>query len=84
MASSSPDYIRLESKIERLQEATHENHLELLDLLRADKDAINKEITELKLTTQRHSGYFSMVLKALGLGGIVTSWLSLKDLWPHK
>ena len=80
----APSNERLEAKVDRLQETTHENHLELLGILREDREAVNKEIVALKLTTERHSGYFSGIVKLLGLGGAISSWLAFRDIFSNK
>ncbi len=74
---------RLENKVDKLQDQAHAYHLELLSCITKSNDAMDEEINNLKLTVDRHQSYFGLVLKALGLGGILTSWLSLKDLL-HK
>lgn len=75
---------RVENKLDRLQEQVHENQLELLAQLREDREVTAKEYMEVKLTTQRHDEHFGMIAKVLGLGGLVSGWLGLKDFFPHK
>lgn len=75
---------RVELKLDRLQEQSHINHMEMLSCFQSAKDEAQEEINSLKMKVDRHESYFAMVLKALGLGGIITSWLSLRDLFPHS
>jgi hypothetical protein len=75
---------RLEGKIDRLQEQTHEYQLEVLSVLKKDKEDTNQELTEMKLKIKEHDGHFATVIKVLGLGSLVSGWIALKDLWPNK
>lgn len=70
---------RLELKVDRLQEQAHQYHVELLSAVQKGNDLLEERVNDLESVTERHSSYFGMVLKALGLSGIITSWLSLKD-----
>ncbi len=75
---------RLEGKLDRLQETSHSNHLELLECFQSDKEETMQEINVLKLKIDRHDGYFASIGKILGFGGLVSGWLALKDYFPHK
>ncbi len=70
---------RLELKVDRLQEQAHQYHVELLSAVQKGNDLLEERVNDLESVTERHSSYFGMVLKELGLSGIITSWLSLKD-----
>ncbi len=81
MPASEERFSRLEAKVDRLQDQAHQNHLELLSCISKANDAIDDEINALKLKTERHDSYFSGIVKVLGLGGAVSSWLAIKDLF---
>lgn len=85
MAPSNEDRLnRLEDKLDRLQETQYDNHLELVSLVRTNQDITSQRLVDLEIKTIKHDGYFSMVVKALGAGGLISGWLGLKDLFGGK
>ena len=71
----------LEAKVYRLQDQAHQNHLELLQCFTNYKDEVDDEMHKVSLKLDRHDSYFSGMIKILGLGGALTSWLSIKEFF---
>lgn len=74
---------RLESKVDKIQDQMHSNHLELLNCFNRSKDETDADIGAINLKLKEHDGHFSMVARLLGLGSILGGWISIKD-WFSK
>ncbi len=75
---------RLEIKLDTLQTQAHHNHLELLSCFRSANDELEEKIVNLEKTVERHGSYFSGLLKLIGLGGALSSWLAFRDFFSNK
>lgn len=76
--------VRVESKVDQLQSQAHSNHLEILSAFNDAKEEATKELNDLKMKVERHEGYFSGIVRLLGLGSLISGWLAIKDLFPHS